>query len=178
MVVFNFLIFYFDLTISKFRHSSLAQYDIYNIATGRRTKLQPDLDKPIKDLGGGSLNTAPPPSPGQAPPQLPLEFAMWGPKGSSLAYVFRANIYYRDTPDSLDVMVTTSGRPGIVFNGVADWVYEEEVLENTRAIWFSPDGDKIAWIEFNDTNVDVMTITHYGEPGNLTFQYPNQTHIR
>jgi len=51
-------------------------------------------------------------------------------------------------------------------------VYEEEVLSDTRAIWFSPDGDKIAWIEFNDTNVDVMTITHYGQPGNLQFQYP------
>ena len=24
-------------------------------------------------------------------------------------------------------MVTQTGRPGVVFNGVADWVYEEEV---------------------------------------------------
>ena len=27
--------------------------------------------------------------------------------------------------------------------GVADWVYEEEVLSDTRAIWFSPNGDKV-----------------------------------
>jgi len=73
------------------------------------------------------------------------------------------------------MMLTTLRRPGVVFNGVADWVYEEEVLSDTRAIWFSPDGNKIAWIEFNDTNVDVMTITHYGQPGNLQFQYPIQT---
>ena len=133
-----------------FRHSFLAQYDIYNIATGRRIKLKPDL----------------------------LEFAMWGPVGSSLAYVFGANIYYRETPESQDAMVTTSGRPGVVFNGVADWVYEEEVLSDTKAIYFSPDGDKLAWIEFNDTDVDVMTITHYGQPGNLQFQYPIQTPLR
>jgi len=57
-------------------------------------------------------------------------------------------------------------------------VYEEEVLSDTRAIWFSPDGDKIAWIEFNDTYVDVMIITHYGQPGNLQFQYPIQTPLR
>ena len=25
-------------------------------------------------------------------------------------------------------MVTQTGRPGVIFNGVADWVYEEEVL--------------------------------------------------
>ena len=178
-----------------FRHSFLAQYDLYNIATGRRTKLQPDLDELIKALGGGGPGGPPPPPPGRAPPQLPLELAMWGPVGSSVAYVFGANIYYRylqvvnrtciypshylrETPESQDVMVSTSGRPGVVFNGVADWVYEEEVLSDTRALWFSPDGDKLAWIEFNDTDVDVMTITHYGQPGNLQFQYPIQTPLR
>merc|ERR1719242_1214655 len=161
-----------------FRHSFLAQYDLYNIATGERTKLQPDLDALIKALGGGGPGGPPPPPPGQAPPQLPLEFAMWGPKDASVAYVFGANIYYRDTPESQDIMVSTSGRPGVVFNGVADWVYEEEVLSDTKALYFSPDGDKLAWIEFNDTDVDVMTITHYGQPGNLQFQYPIQTPLR
>jgi len=161
-----------------FRHSFLAQYDLYNIATGRRTKLQPDLDELIKALGGGGPGGPPPPPPGRAPPQLPLELAMWGPVGASVAYVFGANIYYRDTPESQDIMVSTSGRPGVVFNGVADWVYEEEVLSDTKAMYFSPDGDKLAWIEFNDTDVDVMTITHYGQPGNLQFQYPIQTPLR
>jgi len=161
-----------------FRHSFLAQYDLYNIATGRRIKLQPDLDELIKALGGGGQGGPPPPPPGRAPPQLPLELAQWGPTGSSVAYVFGANIYYRETPESQDVMVTTTGRPGVVFNGVADWVYEEEVLSDTKAMYFSPDGDKLAWIEFNDTEVDVMTITHYGQPGNLQFQYPIQTPLR
>jgi len=161
-----------------FRHSFLAQYDLYNIATGQRTKLQPDLDELIKALGGGGPGGPPPPPPGRAPPQLPLELAMWGPTGSSVAYVFGANIYYRETPESQDQMVSTSGRPGVVFNGVADWVYEEEVLSDTKAMYFSPDGSKLAWIEFNDTEVDVMTITHYGQPGNLQFQYPIQTPLR
>ena len=52
---------------------------------------------------------------------------MWGPKGASVAYVFGANIYYRDTPESQDIMVSTSRRPGVVFNGVADWVYEVSI---------------------------------------------------
>ena len=55
---------------------------------------------------------------------------------------------------------------------------QEEVLSDTKALYFSPDGDKLAWIEFNDTDVDVMTITHYGQPGNLQFQYPIQTPLR
>ena len=55
---------------------------------------------------------------------------------------------------------------------------QEEVLSDTKALYFSPDGDKLAWIEFNDTDVDVMTITHYGQPGNLQFQYPIQTPLK
>ena len=51
-------------------------------------------------------------------------------------------------------------------------------MSDTKALYFSPDGDKLAWIEFNDTDVDVMTITHYGQPGNLQFQYPIQTPLR
>ena len=54
-----------------------------------------DLDELIKALGGGGPGGPPPPPPGRAPPQLPLELAMWGPTGSSVAYVFGANIYYR-----------------------------------------------------------------------------------
>ena len=57
--------------------------------------VQPDLDELIKALGGGGPGGPPPPPPGRAPPQLPLELAMWGPTGSSVAYVFGANIYYR-----------------------------------------------------------------------------------
>ena len=78
----------------------------------------------IKALGSGGPGGLPPPPPGQDLPQPPLELATWGPKGASVAYVFGANIYYRDTPESQDIMVSTSGRPGVVYNGVADLVYE------------------------------------------------------
>ena len=30
------------------------------------------------------------------------------------------------------------------------------MLSDTRAIWFSPDGDKIAWTQFNDTDVRIF----------------------
>ena len=33
-------------------------------------------------------------------------------------------------------------------------------------------------IELECFQVDVMTITHYGQPGNLQFQYPIQTPLR
>ena len=70
------------------------------------------------------------------------------------------------------------GIPGTIFNGVCDWVYEEEVISDTRAVWFSPDGKNVAWIEFNDTEVDLMPLEIYGQPGRLEFQYPIPTPLR
>ena len=117
-----------------------------DIATDRRIKLEPGLDNLIEFealLGGGP----PPLPPDQAPrqPPLPAEFAMLGLKGASLAYVLGDC----ETPEFLDVMITISGRPGVVFHWIADRVYEEEFLSETRAILF--------WIEFNYT-------TYYGKP--------------
>ena len=133
-----------------------------------------------------------------------------------------ANQYFllRETPESLDVMVTQTGRPGVIFNGVADWVYEEEVLCQLKPWKSLSDGltllgvvrhsrdlvfprrwqDRLdpvqrhwrknisrslwGWQNLKPNltgalfQVDVMTITHYGQPGNLQFQYPIQTPLR
>ena len=70
------------------------------------------------------------------------------------------------------------GIPGTIFNGICDWVYEEEVISDTKALYFSPDGNHLAWIEFNDTEVDVMPLQVYGQPGRIEFQYPIPTPLR
>lgn len=161
-----------------FRHSFIALYDVYFIRTGERIKLQPDQSP----LGPLEVKSAPNSEriqrPSEASPQLPLLYATWSPNGHSLAYIFSNNIYYRASPKSKDIQVSSSGIPGTIFNGIADWVYEEEVLSDTRAIWFSPNGAKIAWIEFNDTDVEVMPLVIYGQPGRLEFQYPIPTPLR
>lgn len=40
------------------------------------------------------------------------------------------------------------------------------------ALWFSPDGNRLAFAVFNDTEVDDFTYFKYGEPGTLDSQYP------
>lgn len=164
-----------------FRHSFIAMYDIYNVATGERTPLQPsDLPDGSIPGFGGDQGQGPQQSGGgrRRPQQLPLMYATWSPSGHSLAYVFANNIYYRATPSSPDFPVTSSGIPGSIFNGVCDWVYEEEVISDTRALWFSPDSNRLAWIEFNDTDVDLMPLQVYGPPGRIDFQYPIPTPLR
>ena len=91
--------------------------------TGRRTKLQPS-EALVRQLGppgrggpggpGGGPSGPGGPQGGQgqgrrAPPQLPLLYATWSPSGHSLAYVFSNNIFYRKSPESEDVAMTTSG---------------------------------------------------------------------
>jgi dipeptidyl-peptidase-4 len=56
-------------------------------------------------------------------------------------------------------------------------VYEEEVFSTNTAVWFSPDGNNIVYIKFNDTHVPVMELPIYGEPGNEQFQYPHRIHL-
>ena len=97
-----------------FRHSFIAMYDIYNVATGERIPLQPkDLPQGGGPGFGGDQGQGPQGGGGgrgRAPQQLPLMYATWSPTGHSLAYVFANNIYYRATPSSPDFPVTTSGK--------------------------------------------------------------------
>lgn len=47
----------------------------------------------------------------------------------------------------------------------------EEVFGSNDAMWFSPDGSKLAFATFDDTNVKIMSFPYYGYADNLTFQY-------
>jgi len=166
-----------------FRHSFIAMYDVYEVATGKRTPLQPsELPQGPPGFGGDGPQSGPQRPQGgrggRRPQQVPLMYATWSPTGHSLAFVFANNIYYKATPTSPDFPVTTSGIPGTIYNGVCDWVYEEEVISDTRALWFSPDSNRITWIEFNDTAVETMPLQVYGPPGRLEFQYPIPTPLR
>lgn len=53
------------------------------------------------------------------------------------------------------------------------WVFlSEEVLGSGSALWFSPEGNRLAFARFDDTEVDNFTYFKYGEPGTLDSQYP------
>lgn len=72
------------------------------------------------------------------------------------------------------IPVTIDGVVNEVINGHADWVYEEE-FKLTRAFEWSVDGNRIAYIRFDESKVPEFTIT-YDEnkmyPRPYTFKYP------
>ena len=45
---------------------------------------------------------------------------------------------------------------GTIYNGVADWLYEEEILGTDTALW--PHAASLAFLSFNDTEVEAGTL--------------------
>ena len=66
-----------------------------------------------------------------------------------------------------------TGEPGTIYNGVADWLYEEEILGQSHTVYPARDGSKLAYISFNDTGVEAHEMRKYGgNAGSLKFRYP------
>ncbi|XP_071555267.1 venom dipeptidyl peptidase 4 [Temnothorax nylanderi] len=136
-----------------YRHSTVKNYVVYDVQNGT-----------FEELANEAF----------------ISLALWSPIGSDLVYVLDNDIYHMTFNRSQNVVrrLTTSGEPGIVYNGIPDWVYEEEVFGSPTAMWYSPDGRYLAFATFNDTQVKDMAIFHYGIPGSLEDQYPTEVKIK
>ncbi|KAL1124200.1 hypothetical protein AAG570_001970, partial [Ranatra chinensis] len=141
-----------------YRHTFLAYYHIVDLETKK--------DWPVMDVNGN---------------QILIQLVVWAPVGNAYAYVYLNDIYYRSSPREQliqEYRLTHTGRPGTIYNGVPDWVYEEEILSSNTALWFSQDSQYIAYATFNDSSTPVMNIPYYGPPGDLRFQYTQSVNIR
>jgi len=58
------------------------------------------------------------------------------------------------------IRVTSSGNSSL-FNGIPDWIYEEEVFSSDYALWWSPDSSKIAFLRLDETQVDEFQFPIY-----------------
>uniref|UniRef100_A0A8C7K4F0 Dipeptidyl-peptidase 6b n=1 Tax=Oncorhynchus kisutch TaxID=8019 RepID=A0A8C7K4F0_ONCKI len=112
------------------------------------------------------------------PPEVrnaPLQYAGWGPKGQQLIFIFENNIYYRATVESRTIRLVSTGKEGVIFNGLSDWLYEEEILQTHIAHWWSPDGLRLSYATINDTLVPKMEVpifTGAPYPIGLEYHYP------
>eukprot|EP00064_Thunnus_orientalis_P003778 superscaffoldBa00000322_g3789 len=90
-----------------------------------------------------------------------LQYAAWGVQGQQLLYIFENNIYYQSDVKSNSLRLTSSGKEGVIFNGIADWLYEEEILQTHVAHWWSPDGERLAFLVLNDSLVPNMALPRF-----------------
>nr|XP_020475860.1 inactive dipeptidyl peptidase 10-like isoform X1 [Monopterus albus] len=152
----NFVLLGYDVK-QVYQHSFLASYLVYNLYT-----------REVQELN---------------PPEVSdsvLQFASWGAHGQQLIYIFENNIYYQADVQSSSWRLTSSGQEGIIFNGIADWLYEEEVLRTQVAHWWSPDGSRLAYLTINDSLVPNMLLPHFTGslyPRGKEYPYPKMGQI-
>lgn len=94
--------------------------------------------------------------------------------GSKIAYGFENNLYVKDLKSGNTKQITSDGNKNSIINGITDWVYEEE-FAFVRAFEWSLNGDKLAYIKFDETEVPEFTMDVYGDdlyPTSETFKYP------
>ncbi len=92
----------------------------------------------------------------------------FSPDGSKVGYVFENNLYYKNLATGETVQVTDDGVPNELINGVSDWVYEEE-FAIVQAFQWSPDGEQIAFLSFDEREVPEFSMDVYGQD---LYQYP------
>ncbi|MBL8227330.1 MAG: S9 family peptidase [Bryobacterales bacterium] len=106
---------------------------------------------------------------GDAPPSS-LSFAKFSPDGSRAAYVRANNLYVEDLATGSIRALTTDGSATLV-NAASDWVYEEELNVRDGFRW-SPDGQSLAFWQFDSTGVEQFALID-----NTTSLYPKINYI-
>ncbi|XP_036281723.1 dipeptidyl aminopeptidase-like protein 6 [Pipistrellus kuhlii] len=104
-----------------------------------------------------------------------LQYAGWGPKGQQLIFIFENNIYYCAHVGKQAIRVVSTGKEDVIYNGLSDWLYEEEILKTHIAHWWSPDGTRLAYATINDSRVPVMELPAYTGavyPTGKLYHYP------
>ncbi len=100
--------------------------------------------------------------------------AGFSPDGRKIAFSDRNDLYVYDIATRSMRRITDDGAWNEVINGTTDWVYEEE-FGTTRAYAFAPDGGRIAYLRFDESEVPLMEMMRFdGKLYNraYTFKYP------
>ncbi len=130
---------------SIFRRSYTANYHVYNFASKNMESIADD----------------------------PIMNASLSPDNKSVAYGFENNLYIK-TLDGGTKQITTDGKKNNIINGITDWVYEEE-FAFVKAFEWSADGNFLAYIKFDESEVKEFTMTNYRDdvyPEYVTWKYP------
>ncbi|XGW32456.1 hypothetical protein V3C99_017195 [Haemonchus contortus] len=88
----------------------------------------------------------------------------WNPNRNKNDFVFvhDYNLYYQADPEKPgSAQQLTKDGHYLLRYGVADWLYEEEILSSAEAIWWSDSGNYISYLRFDDRSVNRIYIPKY-----------------
>lgn len=129
-----------------YRRSSKAEYYIYDLKT-----------RELKPLSKGGKQM----------------YATFSPDGDRVAFVRQNNMYYVDVKSGVEKQITQDGLVNQRINGALDWVYEEE-FEFAVGFEWSPDGAKLAYYTFDESQVPSYAMQKWGKlyPESYVYKYP------
>ena len=129
-----------------YRHSSRSNYYIWDIKTDKLSALSENGKQRL---------------------------ANFSPDGTKVAFVRENNLFIKNLVSNIEQQITTDGKFNEIINGTTDWVYEEE-FGFTKAFYWSPEGNYVAYYRFDESNVKEFQFTNYGElyPEEYTYKYP------
>ena len=129
-----------------FRHSFMADYYLVDTQKHTRTRLS---DVPVRD-------------------------AQLSPNGKYVVYAKADNNLYIYKIDFKTEVALTTGDNTEIFNGISDWLYEEE-FGITRLFAFSPDSKLVAFVRLDETEVptfDWQVFLGANYPKTESLRYP------
>ncbi|KAL9939987.1 hypothetical protein V8E36_000692 [Tilletia maclaganii] len=147
-------VMFFSGRVKQWRHSSRSHVWLFDVATKRTIPVKapdvgPEKGPTISFAQWISFpNDAPSPNDPNQPP------------GPAFAFVHKNDLYVSLEPTATPIRVTADGAESI-FNGVPDWVYEEEVFSSDYALWPSPDGSHLAYLRFDEREVPIYQYPIY-----------------
>ena len=76
------------------------------------------------------------------------------PTGDAVAFVRNRNLWIRELESGNEVALTDTGSETVV-NGLAEFIAQEE-MGRVDGFWWSPDGRRIAFVEYDESNVTLL----------------------
>lgn len=134
----------------QYRHSYFANYQILDVASGALSPL-------VEDQAGD------------------IQYAEFAPRGGAIAFVRGNNVFLSSCGNV--TQITHDGSADL-FHAVPDWVYEEEIFGDRKTLWFSPDGQYIAFLSFNETGVETFTVPYFMDGQAVAPSYPRELELR
>lgn len=80
-----------------------------------------------------------------------LQYAGWLTSNDSLVFVAQNDVYISWRPGDVGTKVSSGGAPMLVYNGIPDPMYEDEILRIGHAVWPAEGDNFIAYASFNDS---------------------------
>lgn len=88
----------------------------------------------------------------------------FSPGGDRVAFVRDFDLHLVDRAMGEERRLTTGGLENELLHGVTDWVYWEEIWNrDSTGFWWSPDGSRLAYYEFDETPVPEYPLVNYLE---------------